>query len=58
MFTTPSGPVTGWYTEESDFESREGKKFLHVVQTGPEAHPASYPIDTGGSFSVGTATEA
>jgi hypothetical protein len=23
---------------------------LHVVQTGSEAHPASYPMGTGGSF--------
>jgi hypothetical protein len=23
---------------------------LHSVQTGSEAHPASYTIDTGGSF--------
>jgi hypothetical protein len=23
---------------------------LHVAQTGSEAHPASYPMDTGGSF--------
>jgi hypothetical protein len=23
---------------------------VHVVQTGSEVHPASYPTDTGGSF--------
>jgi hypothetical protein len=23
---------------------------LHVIQTGSGAHPASYPMDTGGSF--------
>jgi hypothetical protein len=22
--------------------------FLNIIQTGPEAHPASYPIGTGG----------
>jgi hypothetical protein len=27
------------------------KNFLHVVQTGSGAHTASYPMDTGGSFS-------
>jgi hypothetical protein len=32
--------------------SRGGKKLslLHVVYTGSGAHPASYPMDTGGSF--------
>jgi hypothetical protein len=24
---------------------------LHIVQTGSGAHPASYPMGTGGSFS-------
>jgi hypothetical protein len=30
-----------------------GQKFslLHAVQTGSGAHPASYPMGTGGSFS-------
>jgi hypothetical protein len=32
--------------------------FLHVVQTGSEAHPASYPIGTGGSFPGGKAAGA
>jgi hypothetical protein len=29
--------------------------FLHVVQTGSEVHPSSYPMGTGGSFSGGKA---
>jgi hypothetical protein len=28
---------------------------LHIVQTGSGAHPASYPVDTGGSFPGGKA---
>jgi hypothetical protein len=28
---------------------------LHVVQTGSGAHPASYPMGTGGSFPEGKA---
>jgi hypothetical protein len=37
--------VTGWTTEGSEFESRQGQEFslLHVVQTGFGAHPGSYP---------------
>jgi hypothetical protein len=34
------------------------KNFLHVVQTGSEAHPASYPLGSGGSFLGGKAAEA
>jgi hypothetical protein len=34
------------------------RNFLHVVQTGPGAHPASYPMGTGGSFSGGKAAGA
>jgi hypothetical protein len=42
-------------TEESELESRYGQEFyrLHVVETGSEAHPAYYPIGTGGSFPAG-----
>jgi hypothetical protein len=29
------------------------KNFLHSVQTGSGAHPASYPVGTGGSFPGG-----
>jgi hypothetical protein len=34
------------------FKSRWGQEFslLYVVQTGSEAHPASYPIVTGSTF--------
>jgi hypothetical protein len=34
------------------------KNFLHVVQTGSEAHPASYPMGTEGSFSGNKAAGA
>jgi hypothetical protein len=38
--------------EGSEFESRYGQEFspLHIFQTGSAAHPASYPVDTGGFF--------
>jgi hypothetical protein len=31
---------------------------LHIVQTGSEAHPASYPMGTGGAFPGGKAAGA
>jgi hypothetical protein len=31
---------------------------FHVVQTCSGVHPASYPMGTGGSFSVGKAAAA
>jgi hypothetical protein len=31
------------------------KNFLHIVQTGSGAHPACYPMATGGSFPRGKA---
>jgi hypothetical protein len=31
----------------------QGISILHVVQTGSGAHPASYPMDNGGSFPGG-----
>jgi hypothetical protein len=34
------------------------KNFLHVVQTGSGAHPASYPVGTEGSFPGGKAAGA
>jgi hypothetical protein len=38
-------------TEESGSDSRQGKHILlHNVQTWSGAHPASYPVDTGGCF--------
>jgi hypothetical protein len=46
------GITTGWTTEGSEFEYRLSQKssFFHVVQTKSGAHPASYPMGTGGSF--------
>jgi hypothetical protein len=46
------GITTGWTTEGSEFESRQGQEFslLHVVQTGSEVHTASYPMGTGALF--------
>jgi hypothetical protein len=43
------GELMNW---GSEFQSRYGKDFspLHVIQTSSEAHPASYPMGTGGSF--------
>jgi hypothetical protein len=42
------GLRTGWQA----FYSRQGQDFslLRSLQTGSEAHPASYPVGTGGSF--------
>jgi hypothetical protein len=34
----------------SEFESRWGQEFSHVVQTGSGVHPTSYPMGTGGFF--------
>jgi hypothetical protein len=52
--------ATGWATEVLEFESRYGQEFalLHVVQTGSEAHPASYPMGTGDSLPGGKAAGA
>jgi hypothetical protein len=33
-----------------DSQQREDFSLLHSVQTGPEAHPAPYPLGTGSSF--------
>jgi hypothetical protein len=35
-----------------------GKNFLHIVQTGSLAHPASYPMARGGYFPGGKAAGA
>jgi hypothetical protein len=42
----------GSTTEESELGSRWGQElsFLYVVQTGSGAHPAFYPMGTGGTF--------
>jgi hypothetical protein len=44
--------ITGWTTEGSEFESRQGQKFsvLLAVQTGPGIHTTSYTMGIGGSF--------
>jgi hypothetical protein len=40
--------VTGWTTEGSEFESRQGQEFsLHVIHTGSGVHPTSYSMGTG-----------
>jgi hypothetical protein len=53
------GIATGYGLEDQrfEFESRWRREFslLHVVQTGSEANPASYPMGTGGSFLRGKA---
>jgi hypothetical protein len=43
-----------------EFEFLYSQEFLlfHIVQTGSGAHPASYPVVTGGSYSVGKAARA
>jgi hypothetical protein len=38
-------------------ESGRSEVFFYI-QTGSRAHPASYPMDTGGSFPGGKAVEA
>jgi hypothetical protein len=36
----------GWATKELEFKSWQGEEFsfLHIIQTGSGAHPASYPM--------------
>jgi hypothetical protein len=44
--------ATGSTTERSEFESWYVQKLslIHVVQAGSGAHPASFPMGTGGSY--------
>jgi hypothetical protein len=44
--------VTGWTTEGSEFEYRQGEEFslLHIIRTGSGVHPISNPMGTGVSF--------
>jgi hypothetical protein len=44
-----------YITEGSELESRQSQEFslLHVVQTDPAVHPASYPMGTWGFFPRG-----
>jgi hypothetical protein len=55
------GIATGHGLDNQGFGVRVpvGQEFslLHVVQTGSEANPASYPMGTGGSFPGGKAAE-
>jgi hypothetical protein len=46
------GIVTG---RKRDWRSSRGRirNFLHSVQTGSGAHPASYPMGTGGGKEAG-----
>jgi hypothetical protein len=48
------GIVTGYMVDDRGVRIlvRVGSRIslLHVVQTGSGAHPASYPMDTGGSL--------
>jgi hypothetical protein len=45
----------GWTTDGSEFEYWYIQEFplIHVLQTGSEAHPASYPMGTSGIFTGG-----
>jgi hypothetical protein len=58
---TSIGIVNGLQDGRPGFDSWQGKghfSLRHSVQTGPEAHPTSYPMATGGSFPGGKAVEA
>lgn len=49
----------GWMTEISGLDSQQEQDiFLHNLQTGSEASPASYTIHTGDSFPEGMAAKA
>jgi hypothetical protein len=45
-----AGIAIGSTTEGLVFESQRVENFLYLVPTGSGAHPASYPMATGGSF--------
>jgi hypothetical protein len=58
-------PVTaftkhGLRSRRPGFDSRQGKDFsvLQTVQTGSAAHPASYPMSTGGCIPGGKSAGA
>jgi hypothetical protein len=56
-----AGIATGYGLDDRRVgESQQDQEFscVNVVQTGHGAHPASYPVDTGGSFPVGKAALA
>jgi hypothetical protein len=49
-----SGIGLGYGLDDRGFESRQRlENFRHSVQTGFGAHPASYPMGTGGFFPWG-----
>jgi hypothetical protein len=51
--------IKGWPTKGSEFDSQQGRfSLLHSVHTDSEAHTASYPMGTRGSFSGGGGTAA
>jgi hypothetical protein len=53
-----SDQATGWKNEVR-FSAEAGIFFLRYhIQTGSEAHPASYPVGTGGSFLMGEEAKA
>jgi hypothetical protein len=54
------GIATDYGLDDRGVGVRVGSEFslLHVVQTGSGAHPASYPMGTGGSFPGGKAAGA
>jgi hypothetical protein len=49
--------ATGW-TARVRFPAMQDFSLLHSVQTDSGAHPASYPMHTGGSGPGGKATAA
>jgi hypothetical protein len=44
--------VKGSRAGKQRFRPRQGKRFLFSVQTGCQAHPPSYLVDTSGSFPI------
>jgi hypothetical protein len=51
--------VTRLWARRPGFSSRQGRVSFsigHSIQTGSVAHPASYPMNTGGSFPGGKVT--
>jgi hypothetical protein len=54
LFIKGVGIATGYGLDDRGV----GVRVPDVVQTGSEAHPASYPMGTGGSFPEGKAVRA
>jgi hypothetical protein len=55
MLTSRNRYNHGLWAGRPGFDSRKGQEFslLYGVQTGSEAHPASYPMGTVGVFTQG-----